>query len=320
MKIPRWTICLLVAAPTLAQAPSSASPQTLKKTPSAQADFNSPRQPETQLEELNNRTKKLELEMSQKADKTSADARAIPVATAIIAAAAVLGAGLLGIAGQYFMSKREDRRSLASATRALELARQEAIFEHTQKILEFRLKQMERFYAPMFALRGQSRGLYDKMLYQLAQDEPQRYRFPPKPDQQDYRLQVIDKAGEWRGFRLLDQLPAVKRNPKAFALAERILEIGDRMTKIISAHAGLASEDLVPLLGQYMAHYAILSTVHTLGETEPYEPGWHKMGYYPRELDAKIEESYRELSRFFDEYAAASKRMLQNFLVTNTTE
>ncbi len=83
------------------------------------------------------------------------------------------------------------------------------------------------------------------------------------------------------------------------------------MTKIISDHAGLASKDLIDLLGAYLAHYAILSTIHKREETVAYEPGWHQKGYYPRELNGKIEEGYRELSQFLDEYAKASKRMLE---------
>src|SRR5438094_2433469 len=110
-------------------------------------------------------------------------------------------------------------------------------------------------------------------------------------------MQVHAQDGIWKGFRLLDQFPAVRTNPKALALAERILQIGEQMTKIISGHAGLASKDLIDLLGEYLAHYAVLSTIYKLGETAPYEPGWHQMLYYPRQLNKKIEEGYRELSQ-----------------------
>jgi len=164
--------------------------------------------------------------------------------------------------GQHFMAKREERRAELTAQRSLELARQEAIFDHTEKILEFRLKQMELFYAPMFALLEQSRALYDKMLYQLAQDEPQRYRRLPEPDAEGYRMHVRAQDDTWKGFRLLDQFPAVKANQKALVLAERILQIGEQTTKIISDHAGLASQDLIDLLGEYLAHYAVLSAAH----------------------------------------------------------
>src|SRR5579863_4876120 len=183
------------------------------------------------IRELTYRIQKLELEMIQKSGKSSEDGTQIAVVTAIIAAAAVLGAALLGIGGQYFMARREDRRSIATAQQALELAKQEAVFQQTGTILAFRLKQMEQFYAPMFALLGQSKGLYDKMMQQLAEDQPQRYRIVLNPGPRGFRFEVLDKHGQWQGFRLLDQLPAIKSDPKALALIDRMLEIGGQMTR-----------------------------------------------------------------------------------------
>jgi hypothetical protein len=180
------------------------------------------------------------------------------------------------------------------------------------------MKQLELFYAPMFALLGQSKGLYDKMLHQLAEDDPRRYRWSPEPSPD--RFEVLAKDGTWKGFRLLDQLPAVRKFPKAMSLATEILRIGDGMTKIISTNAGLASEKLIGMLGQYMAHYAILATVDKLGETEPYEPGWHQMGYFPRELDTEVEAGYRELSGSIDEYAREGKRTLASLASDNKSE
>jgi len=74
---------------------------------------------------------------------------------------------------------------------------------------------MEQFYAPMRALLGQSKGLYDKMIRVLAETEPKRYRKDPHSTDDDYRLEVIASDGTWKEFRLLDQLPAVKNNEKA---------------------------------------------------------------------------------------------------------
>ena len=82
------------------------------------------------------------------------------------------------------------------------------------------------------------------------------------------------------------------------------------MTNVISEHAGLASADVIDLLGEYLAHYAIISTIYRSGGTEPYEPGWHKTGYYPRNLNEKIEEGYRGVNLVLDDYSKASKEML----------
>jgi hypothetical protein len=284
--------------------PSPQNPASLEVEQRASNDAEQER-----IRDLTDRVQKLEAQMIKQSSPS--ESLKVTIVTALIAAAALLGAAMLGIFGQYLSARREERRAAVEAQRAVELAKQEAIFEHTEKILEFRLKQLEQFYAPMFALLGQSKGLYDKMQLQLAQDEPARYRLVHVQGPGDYPLQVISKDGTWQGFRLLDQLPAVRANPKALALVQGILAIGKQMTEIISKHAGLASEGLIPMLGQYMAHYAILSTIYSVRETEAYEPGWHKMGYYPRELNSKIEEGYRELSQFLDDYTRASKAMLE---------
>jgi len=61
--------------------------------------------------------------------------------------------------------------------------------------------------------------------------------------------------------------------------------------KLYRALAGQkASEGLVDMLGQYMAHFAILTAVRNGSEAEPYEPGWHKVGYFPFGLDKKIDD------------------------------
>lgn len=277
------------------------------------------------LQGLTDRILKLEIEAVQPPKSNRGSDLVSPLVTAIIAGFAGLIAALIGggmtLLGQRITAKRERERAIDAARQQmelareaakhqLELARKQALFQQTEKILEFRLKQMELFYAPMFALLEQSKALYIKMYNQLGQDEPQRYKLLSQPDSEGSRVHVLAKDGTWKGFRLLDQLPAVRTNPKALALVERILAIGKLMTKIISEHAGLASADLIDLLGEYLAHYAILSTIYKRGETAAYEPGWHKMGYYPRQLNAKIEEGYRELSRFLDDYSKASKELL----------
>jgi hypothetical protein len=236
---------------------------------------------------------------------------------ALFAAGAAIFVGFLALIGQFSLALREDRRSASASERALQLARQEALFRQNEKLLDFHLKQMELFYAPIRALLTQTGGLYDKMRLQLAQDEEGRYRWATGTDPKRRNFEVRQKDGTWHDFRLLDQFPAVKRNPKALALADRILAIGKEMTAIITQHAGLASPDLVDLLGQYMAHYAILSAIREEDRTEPYPPGWHEMGYYPRELDARIATGYREIAQIIADSAKESSRLLDTISGVN---
>jgi hypothetical protein len=288
------------------QAPATGSPPSTPQNtaPGVVSSSNVNQASVSQIDKL-----QAEVDKIKDSQKSSSSAAVI---TGIASFLAVLVASLLALLGQWTMGKREERRTVAASKQSLELARQEAVFKHTEKILEFRLKQMEQFYAPMFALLEQSKALYDKLLAQLVQDESGKYQMDPQVKEiPGYRLYVLAEDGKWKGFRLLDQLPEVKKNAKALALVDGIIKIGNSMTQIISDHAGLASEKIIKTLGQYLAHFALLSTIYQSSETSAYPPGWHQMGYYPRELNKMIEEGYSELSRFLDKYASASRNMLE---------
>lgn len=228
------------------------------------------------------------------------------IITAILAALAVMGAAVVGILGQWFAAKRAAELARLEAERKSDLAKREALFRHTDKIVEYRLKQMELFYAPMFALMGQSKGLYDKLLDELLQFDPKTYRRV-----NDGRLHVFQSDKDLGEFRLLDRLPGLREIPIVWALIDQIVSIGSSMTKIIAEHAGLASERIIDRLGQYLAHYAILSLLHRSQETTPYTPGWHSRGYYPRELDSELAADYREVSAFIDQHAIATEHILE---------
>lgn len=246
------------------------------------------------IEELTHRVRKLELEVLQKSPEPKDNGP-------IIAALAAIGVGFLALIGQFLLALREDRRAGRAAEHAVQLAQQEALLRQQEKLLDFRLKQMETFYAPMRALLTQTRGLYDKMGLELIQDDPRHYRWEASPDPNHHRVEVHQPDGSWAGFRLLDQFPAVKKDPRALALADQVLTIGKEITGIITQHAGLASGDLLDLLGQYLSHYAILSAIRNEHRTEPYPPGFHEMGYYPRELDDRIAAGYREVANLISQ-------------------
>jgi hypothetical protein len=311
--------CVLVIALALNALPSTAqqssSPTVLKQNPdsgshtagttipsvTAAPSLSTPDQ--EKIQELTHRVQMLELQAAQR-PSISGSSWIVAIITSIIGAAAVFSAA-------YVAAKLGVRSQLIAAGQAATLARDESLYRSAEQILEFRMKQVQHFYAPMFALLRQSKDLYDKMLEQLVEDDPARYRKVPNPVGKDFRWEVLDKQGKWQGFRLLDQLPAVKKQRNALAVADTMLAIGEKICKVISSRAGYASEDLVEMLGQYMAHFAILSTVRNGPETEPFEPGWHKVGYYPFGLDKKIADAYKEISKSIDEYGRACTQKLE---------
>lgn len=303
----RVALLIVILYPLLSAAGQSSIPTALNDhsssgrlpnpaaTPSATENHALSPPNQQQVDELTYRVRMLELQNSQRSDKSEANH-----SVAIIGALAVIGASIVGIFGQ-----------LLAAKHAAKLARKEALYKEAETAIEFRMRQVQQFYAPMFALLRQSKDLYDKTLEQLIEDDPSRYRKIAQAKGNDFRWEVLDKAGQWQGFRLLDQFPAIKKNPKALALADKNLEIGAKICNVISRHAGCASEPIVDMLGQYTAHHVILSTIRDGAEIEPFEPGWHKVGYFPFGLDSKIAEEYHEISKSIDDFRKQSNRTLE---------
>jgi len=272
-------------------------------------------------EELAHRLRMLELKVAENDAKAAAKGDKwystilVPLATAIIGSIVVLLSALLGRNGQEAAARAaaEANATLArnAAADAKQMAADSALFKHAEQMMEFKLKQIQDFYGPLYAALQQSKGLYDKLLDQLINDEPGTYRKVENPTGDDYRFQVMDNQEQWQSFRLVDQLPAVKNNPRALALVDANLALGAQMCEIISKSAGYASEDLLEQLGQYMAHYAILKAIRDGSEKEAFPPGRHKIGAYPFGFDKNIGEKYHALSKEIGRYGQAYERTLQ---------
>jgi|WetSurMetagenome_2_1015567.scaffolds.fasta_scaffold61787_2 hypothetical protein len=261
------------------------------------------------LNSLNNHVKQLDLDIINDLKKTKPSDNETNISTGLIAALAVLCAAGIGALGQYMVAKMTATIARNEAVNKAEIAKLEARYRHTDKIVDYRLKQLELFYAPMSALMGQSGALSYKLQLQLSQENPIRYRFD---SQTPPRLHIFDENKDTGEFRLLDQLPALRTSSTAWALVSQIVATGTEMESIIRKHAGFASENLISRLSEYMAHYAILSTLYKESETVPFNVGEHKVGYFPRELPGELLSGYRNVSSFLDEYAKATLKVLQD--------
>jgi hypothetical protein len=304
---------VLVIALVLGTLPVSPNQKAALNAPSGSASPNStasatPATPSgipsdaDKIQELQHRVQLIEGQIAQGGDK-SRTSTTVTIIAAIIGAAAVFGSA-------WVAAKFGNRSQILASERAERLAKNEAEYRHTEQIIDFRVKQVQNFYAPMSALLRQSKDLYDKTLLQLSHDEPPRYRKNTDAVGSDFRWQVFHK-GKWGNFYLLDQLPAIKENPRALALVDAMLAIGEKICEVISSNAGYATEDIVEMLGKYMAHHAILKTVRNGSETEPFEPGFHKVGYFPYGIDTKIREAYHEVFKSIDQGRQAGTETLK---------
>jgi hypothetical protein len=326
---------LVCSVPLTGQQPKPGNPTTSRSpfqaaNPGSIATGNAsaPQGEADRIDEIAHRVRILEVEATEKTTPWYSSSL-IPILTAIIGGLAIFWSARLGKSGQELAAKAaeasanraaEANAELAkhAAAEAVRLAKDAALFKHAEQMMEFKLKQIQEFYGPLYAALQQSRGLYDKLLDQLVYDEPARYQRTPNVTGDDYRLQVLDSAGQWKDFRLVDQLPAIKSNQRAMALVDAIVGLGKHMCEIITTRAGYAAENSVELLGLYMAHHAILTAIRNGPETEAFQPGRHKVGAYPRDLDKVIGDKYHELSSAIDQYGQAYDRALQ-LLAEKTT-
>jgi hypothetical protein len=303
------------SATSSSQAPA-ANPNTsvIRNASASQGDAD-------RIEEIAHRIRLLEIKASEKSDKWYMTIL-LPLATTIIGSLVVLLSAWVGRAGQESAAKAAANANATlarnAAADAKQMAKDAALFKHAEQMMEFKQKQIQEFYGPLYAALRQSRSLYDKLLDQLVYDDSAQYQRTPNATGDDYRLQVLDKAGQWKDFRLVDQLPALKSNPRAMALVDAIIGLGKNMCEIIATRAGYAAEDSVDLLGLYTAHHAILTAIRNGPETEAFQPGRHKVGAFPYGLDKVIGDKYHELSNAIDQYGQAYDRAL-HLLAEKTT-
>jgi hypothetical protein len=221
---------------------------------------------------------------------------------------------MAGFIAQFFAARVALRQEIAKikleGRNEQEKAKVETTLDYTEKLLELRLRQLNRFYAPFYALLLQSEGVTAKLQEQLVHDEPLRFQW--KEISKDHRQLEVKINGAWHEFRLLDQAPALKANENYNELIREILRIGIQLTRIIKEHGGLAAvgPEPSPVYGKYLAHFAILSMIYRGSATTAFSPGSHVIGYYPRELNGVVKQGYDEIRALLKNYETTGAKAM----------
>lgn len=176
---------------------------------------------------------------------------------------------------------------------ALYQTRMGARYTYASEILKFRLRQIQEFYAPALLLIEQSRIVYDKLRWTIVKEDP------------NFSLD---------GFRLLDHIFNFKGNQNLKPLIKRILETGNKLTKLISGKSGLIEGGLTPTFIEYQAHFAILNAASEQKLTSTQTEGWHEFGYYPRMLNREIREGFKVVLAHLENYAKAGDKTICQLL------
>lgn len=148
------------------------------------------------------------------------------------------------------------------------LRREQASDEVSNAYADWQMKQLTELYGPMRALLGQSNAMYRQMNKALAHERSSQFRLEKRVggDFDDFVFQ-IHANGEWTQFRTVRDLGAVyNKGLKVEPCFDAVVAVGERMAKLIEEKAGYARPDdteLVRVMGVYLAHYAVLSRLHS---------------------------------------------------------
>jgi SAM-dependent methyltransferase len=157
-------------------------------------------------------------------------------------------------------------------------------------IFEFRLKQIEDFYAPALVSVEQSKLVYNKLTWMLAKTD-----FP------------------LRDFRLLDWIFDFTHDEEYSEyrpLIEKILAIGSNLTNLIQQNAGLIEGGISSTFIEYKAHFDILDAASIQKPSELDREGSQEFGYYPRLLNRELREGYKLVLMHLENYVGTGDQII----------
>lgn len=171
----------------------------------------------------------------------------------------------------------------ALLTATLSLLAQWLLMRHQRKInradseakvsntyVEWQLQQLSELYGPIRALLGQSNVLYRQMNRALVSADSARFQLVPGEDFDGQEFQ-IHLDGVWMRFRTVKHLAEVyNKDYGVEPYFNDVIEVGARMVDVIREKAGFArpeDDELVQVMGSYLAHYLVLKRLHDRAKT-----------------------------------------------------
>lgn len=199
-----------------------------------------------------------------------------PLTTFISVVIGGLLSGCIAYAMQVRLQKHQGDQASKRATLDEALADKKARHEVEQAKFEWHLRQLMELYGPLRALFDGSNEVYRRMNEVLISHDPRRYRDltlsdqgeQPKSIDPDHRyFETFDESiGEWRKFRtIIDWTSVYGRGLGVDGYFDRIVSIGDRISKLIEVKSGLVMPhhgDLLAAFGKYLAHFEVLRELH----------------------------------------------------------
>jgi SAM-dependent methyltransferase len=169
-------------------------------------------------------------------------------------------------------------------------------YEYASSILEFRIRQIMEFYAPMHLLIEKSRHLYEKFIWAIER---------------------TDKNFDKTKFRLLDQISTLYKDERLKPFIDPIIETGNKMSDLIIDKGGLIEGGITQTYIDYQAHIEILKAAQFEINLKKQEAGWQKFGYYPRLLNREVREGYKSVLEYIRSYIESGDKLIFKVLKQN---
>jgi hypothetical protein len=201
---------------------------------------------------VNGRLSAIEVSINR-SDERAAEDRKL---TRWVALATVVVSAFFSLAAQWLLMVHQ--RSLN---------REQAQAEVSNSYVEWQLKQLSKLYGPLRALLGQSNAMYRQMNRVLAAAEPNMFRLRTE-EGVDFDNEVFEILvdGYWCRFRTVKHLVDVyNRGYGVEPYFDDVVKVGARIADLIRDKAGYAQpsdQQLIDVMGSYLAHYAVLSRLH----------------------------------------------------------
>lgn len=148
-------------------------------------------------------------------------------------------------------------------------ARQTAGINELAQIKLFRSRQLNEFYGPLQALLQQGLVVRNELYRRMRASPATGVNFsdlPPRPGSQHQSLGIQHGSGEIRPFRLIDELPFIRKAyPHLMGNVGEMVRINGLVVALIHERVGLVlhdNEDLSQKLGVFLAHQSVLQDVY----------------------------------------------------------
>ena len=194
--------------------------------------------------------------MATKMSEVSARIDNSSLRTSEFALGTVLATGFINLLIQiWFMKHQRDLNKDLSKTQI------------SSSFVEWQLKQLSELYGPLRALLGESNAMYRQMNDALVRADRYRFRyFEAKDLDFDDKEFQIKLGNDWVRFRTVMHIEEVYGKDYGIEpYFDDVTSIGGQIVDLIKEKAGYArsdQDDLVGVMGKYLAHHSVLRRIH----------------------------------------------------------